>query len=121
MVPDLLNEGGNQASEDVDVLESMFGMGARSKNVPSPSSVAKVETCTITVLQNQHMRFGKISCFKPYNFTFQDSVYDALFQKSKVPANQGSGNPPTTRRVSPVINVDDDFSFLSEVEGKHPR
>lgn len=89
LVPDLLNQGGNRA-EDVDVLESVFGMGARSKNVPSSSSVTK------------------------------DYVYDALFQKSKVPANQGSRNPPTTRKVSPVINVDDDFSFLSEVEVAPP-
>lgn len=90
LVPDLLNQEENRASKNIDVLESMFGMGTRSKNVPSPSSVTK------------------------------DSVYDALFQKSKVPANQGSGNPPTTRKVSPVINVDDDFSFLSEVEVAPP-
>ncbi|KAK1361405.1 Auxilin-related protein 2 [Heracleum sosnowskyi] len=90
LVPDLLNQGGNRASEDVDVLESMFGMSTRSKSVPSPNSVTK------------------------------DSVYDALFQKSKVPANQGLRNPPTTRKVSPVINVDDDFSFLSEVEVAPP-
>ncbi|XP_074372085.1 uncharacterized protein LOC141712876 [Apium graveolens] len=90
VVPDLLNEGENRASADVDILESMFGMGARSKNIPSPSPVTKV------------------------------SVYDALFQKSKVPANQGSGNFLSTREVSPSISMDDDFSFLSEVEVAPP-
>ncbi|KAL1820236.1 hypothetical protein ACET3Z_015105 [Daucus carota] len=84
--PNPLNQGESKVSEDTDVFESIFGAHTRTRNVQKPSSVTK------------------------------DSVYDALFQKSKVPANQGSGNYSTTRKVSPAINVDDDFSFLSEVE-----
>lgn len=73
-----------QASGNENDLEKIFSMGAKPMKEQSPRS------------------------------TTEDSVYDALFQKSRGSPVQkpSSGTSSTSKKTSPVKNMDDDFSFL---------